>query len=50
MFAINICMALKDEEIFKDHQDYWMIADNIRDIYLSEGSLLTLLDFERVLY
>ena len=49
MFAINICMALKDEAIFKDHQDYWMIADNIRDIYLSEGSLLTLLDFERVL-
>ena len=42
-------MALKDEAIFKDHQDYWMIADNIRDIYLSEGSLLTLLDFERVL-
>jgi len=26
-----------------------MVADNIRDIYLSEGSLLTLLDFERVL-
>jgi hypothetical protein len=42
-------MALKDEEIFKDHTDYWMVADNIRDIYLSEGSLLTLLDFERVL-
>ena len=42
-------MALKDEAIFKDHQDYWMVADNIRDIYLSEGSLLTLLDFERVL-
>lgn len=42
-------MALKDETIFKDHTDYWMVADNIRDIYLSEGSLLTLLDFERVL-
>ena len=42
-------MALKDEAIFKDHTDYWMVADNIRDIYLSEGSLLTLLDFERVL-
>jgi hypothetical protein len=38
-----------DEIIFKDHQDYWMVADNIRDIYMSEGSLLTLLDFERVL-
>ena len=42
-------MALKDEAIFKDHTDYWLVADNIRDIYLSEGSLLTLLDFERVL-
>jgi hypothetical protein len=38
-----------DSEIFKDHSDYWLVADNIRDIYLSEGSLLTLLDFERVL-
>jgi hypothetical protein len=38
-----------DENIFKDHTDYWLVADNIRDIYLSEGTLLTLLDFERVL-
>ena len=38
-----------DENIFKDHTDYWNVAENIRDIYLSEGSLLTLLDFERVL-
>lgn len=38
-----------DSEIFKDHTDYWLVADNIKDIYLSEGSLLTLLDFERVL-
>ena len=38
-----------DKEIFKDHSDYWLVADNIKDIYLSEGSLLTLLDFERVL-
>jgi len=38
-----------DQELFKDHSDYWQVADNIRDIYLSEGSLLTLLDFERVL-
>jgi hypothetical protein len=38
-----------DQEIFKDHADYWQVAENIRDIYLSEGSLLTLLDFERVL-
>ena len=38
-----------DKDIFKDHTDYWLVADNIKDIYLSEGSLLTLLDFERVL-
>jgi len=38
-----------DQELFKDHSDYWQVAENIRDIYLSEGSLLTLLDFERVL-
>ena len=38
-----------DKEIFKNHTDYWQVADNIRDIYLSDGSLTTLLDFERVL-
>ena len=38
-----------DQEIFKDHTDYWQVADNIRDIYTSSGSLTTLLDFERVL-
>jgi hypothetical protein len=38
-----------DREIFKNHADYWQVADNIRDIYMSEGSLTTLLDFERVL-
>jgi len=42
-------MGPRDRELFKDHSDYWQVADNIRDIYLSEGSLLTLLDFERVL-
>jgi hypothetical protein len=38
-----------DQAIFKDGEDYWQVAKNIQDIYLSEGSLLTLLDFERVL-
>jgi len=38
-----------DQAIFKDGSDYWQVAQNIQDIYLSEGSLLTLLDFERVL-
>jgi hypothetical protein len=38
-----------DRELFKDHTDYWQVADNIKDIYTSDGSLTTLLDFERVL-
>ena len=38
-----------DFEIFKDHADYWNVAKNIRDIYTSEGTLMNLLDFERVL-
>ena len=38
-----------DKDIFKDHSDYWLVADNIKNIYISEGSLLSLLDFERVL-
>lgn len=38
-----------DSDIFKNHEDYWMVADNIKNLYLSEGSILTLLDFERVL-
>jgi hypothetical protein len=38
-----------DREIFKNHDDYWQVAKNIRDIYMSDGSLTTLLDFERVL-
>lgn len=38
-----------DADIFKNHEDYWLVADNIKNLYLSEGSLLTLLDFERVL-
>jgi hypothetical protein len=38
-----------DQAIFRNGEDYWQVAENIKDIYLSEGSLLTLLDFERVL-
>ena len=38
-----------DKDIFKDHSDYWMVADNIRNLYMSDGSLLSLLDYERVL-
>ena len=38
-----------DKDLFKNHEDYWQVADNIRDIYMSEGTITTLLDFERVL-
>ena len=41
--------GINDKELFKNHEDYWQVADNIRDIYMSDGSLSTLLDFERVL-
>jgi hypothetical protein len=37
-----------DQAIFRNGEDYWQVAENIKDIYLSEGSLLTLLDFESV--
>ena len=38
-----------DSEIFKDHSDYWQVAKNTKDIYVSDATLITLLDFERVL-
>ena len=38
-----------DQELFKDHSDYWQVADNIKQIYMSDGSLAQLMDFERVL-
>lgn len=38
-----------DRDLFRNHEDYWMVADNIQNIYLSDGSLLSLIDFERVL-
>lgn len=37
------------QDIFKNDQDYWMVAETIRNLYMSEGSINTLLDFERVL-
>ena len=41
--------GLHDRELFKNHEDYWQVAANIKDIYMSDGSLTTLLDMERVL-
>ena len=42
-------MSLEDSQMFKDGSDYWMVADNIKGIYMSDGSMQVLLDFERVL-
>ena len=42
-------MKTLDSDIFKNDQDYWMVADNIKGIYMSDGSMNVLLDFERVL-
>lgn len=41
--------GINDKELFKNNEDYWQVAKNIRNIYMSDGSLDTLLDFERVL-
>lgn len=41
--------GIQDQEIFRNHEDYWQVADNIKNIYMSDGALSTLLDFERVL-
>lgn len=38
-----------DKDIFKNHSDYWNVARNIQNLYLSEGSINSLMDFERVL-
>jgi len=37
------------KDIFSGPTDYWRIAENNRNLYMSHGALLTLLDFERVL-
>ena len=36
-------------ELFKNDDDYWQVADVIKDLYMSNGSMNTLLDFERVM-
>lgn len=38
-----------NEQLFKNDTDYWAIAETIKEIYMSDGSLTTLLDFEAVL-
>lgn len=38
-----------NNELFSKDTDYWAIAETIKDIYMSDGSLTTLLDYEAVL-
>lgn len=38
-----------DNVIFRNGEDFFQISKNIKDIYYSDSSLVTLLDFERVL-
>jgi len=37
------------KNIFNDGLDYWQVSETIKDIYMSEGSISVLLDYERVL-
>jgi hypothetical protein len=37
------------DTLFQSDTDYWAVAETIKDIYMSDGSLTTLLDFEGVL-
>ena len=38
-----------DKDFFKDDKAYWQIADEVKGIYMSDGSMASLIDFERVL-
>ena len=40
--------TVMNKDLFRNGEDYWLVAQNIKDLYLSEGSILTLMDFERV--
>lgn len=38
-----------NDDLFKKDTDFWSVADTIKNIYMSDGSLTTLLDYEGVL-
>ena len=35
--------------IFTNGLDYWRVAETVRDLYMSDGAISVLLDYERVL-
>lgn len=37
-----------DSFVFRGFEDYFQVSENIKNIYFSDSSLVTLLDFERV--
>jgi hypothetical protein len=38
-----------NQDLFKGPSDYWRVAETIKNLYMSDGSMATLLDFERVI-
>ncbi len=36
------------KNIFDNGLDYWKVAETVRDLYMSEGTISVLLDYERV--
>jgi hypothetical protein len=38
-----------DKNFLADKNSYWKVAETIKDVYMSDGSMKSLLDFERVL-
>ncbi len=37
------------KNVFEKGVDYWQVAETVKDLYLSDGVISTLLDYERVL-
>tara|TARA_B110000503_G_scaffold50080_1_gene81165 strand:- start:691 stop:1227 length:537 start_codon:yes stop_codon:yes gene_type:complete len=37
------------KNFFDNGLNYWQVAETVRDLYMSEGTIATLLDYERVL-
>jgi len=38
-----------NQDLFKGESDYWRVAETVKNLYMSNGSMAILLDFERVL-
>lgn len=38
-----------EDNLFKNGTNYWEIVDTIKHLYMSDGSMVTLMDFDRVL-